>query len=63
MITRASLVVLMFALNADFRIDSTNPINHVGFPSWNTALGSAQFGLPSTANGMRTLAMTFIVRF
>jgi hypothetical protein len=50
-------------LSADLRIDSTNPINHVTFPSWNTTFGSAQFGLPAAANGMRTLATTFVVRF
>jgi hypothetical protein len=50
-------------LSGDLRIDSTNPLNHVTFPSWNTTFGSAQFGLPMTANAMRSLTTGFIVRF
>jgi hypothetical protein len=50
-------------VSADLRIDSTNPINHVTFPSWNTTFGSAQFGLPATANSMRSLETRFVVRF
>ncbi len=50
-------------LSGDLRIDSTNPLNHVTFPSWNTTFGSAQFGLPATANAMRSLTTGFIVRF
>jgi trimeric autotransporter adhesin len=50
-------------LSGDLRIDSTNPINHVTYPSWNTTFGSALFGLPLTANAMRTLTTGFIVRF
>jgi trimeric autotransporter adhesin len=50
-------------LSGDLRIDSTNPINHVTYPSWNTTFGSPQFGLPITANGMRALTTGFIVRF
>ncbi len=47
----------------DFRVDATNILNHVTFPSWVTTVGSAQFGLPLTANGMRTLQTTFRARF
>ncbi|HTB18785.1 MAG TPA: carboxypeptidase regulatory-like domain-containing protein [Bryobacteraceae bacterium] len=50
-------------LSGDLRIDSTNPINHVTFPSWNTTFGSAQFGLPLTANAMRSLTTGFMLRF
>jgi trimeric autotransporter adhesin len=50
-------------LSGDLRIDSTNPINHVTYPSWNTTLGSPQFGLPLTANAMRALTTGFILRF
>ncbi len=50
-------------LSGDLRIDSTNPLNHVTFPSWNTTFESAQFGLPMTANAMRSLTTGFIVRF
>ena len=49
--------------NMDLRIDSTNPINHVTFPSWNANITSAQFGLPMTANAMRSLQTTIRVRF
>jgi hypothetical protein len=50
-------------LSGDLRIDSTNPLNHVTFPSWNTTFGNAQFGLPAAANNMRSLTTGFIVRF
>jgi len=50
-------------LSGDLRIDSTNPLNHVTFPSWNTTFGSAQFGLPLTASAMRSLTTGFILRF
>jgi trimeric autotransporter adhesin len=50
-------------LSGDLRIDSTNPINHVTFPGWNTTFGSAQFGVPAAANNMRSLTTGFIVRF
>jgi hypothetical protein len=50
-------------LSGDLRIDSTNPINHVTYPSWSTTFGSPQFGLPLTANAMRALTTGFILRF
>jgi hypothetical protein len=50
-------------VNADFRIDASNALNHVTFPSWNTTFGNRQFGLPMTANAMRSLQTTFRVRF
>jgi hypothetical protein len=50
-------------LSGDLRIDSTNPLNHVTLPSWNTTFGNAQFGLPASANNMRSLTTGFIVRF
>ena len=34
-------------LNADLRVDATNALNHPVFPSWNTVITSAQFGLPN----------------
>jgi hypothetical protein len=49
-------------LNADLRIDATNPINHVTFPSWDTTVG-ALFGVPVAANAMRSLITRFVVRF
>jgi trimeric autotransporter adhesin len=50
-------------LSGDLRIDSTNPLNHVEFTSWNATFASAQFGLPVSANAMRSLTTGFIVRF
>ncbi len=49
--------------NLDFRIDSTNFLNHVTFASWDTTITSAQFGLPAAANAMRSLQATIRVRF
>jgi hypothetical protein len=50
-------------LTLDARIDATNAINHVNYSAWNTTITSPQFGLPSAANAMRLLEMTFRVRF
>ncbi|MGC2637583.1 MAG: carboxypeptidase-like regulatory domain-containing protein [Acidobacteriaceae bacterium] len=50
-------------LNLDARIDSTNAINHVNYSAWNTTVTSPQFGLPTSANAMRSLQTTFRVRF
>jgi hypothetical protein len=50
-------------VNFDFRIDASNVLNNVTYPSWNTVLGSAQFGLPLVANPMRTVQTAFRVRF
>ncbi len=50
-------------LNLDLRVDSANALNHVTYPSWNTTITSAQFGLPMTTNAMRTLQTTLRVRF
>ena len=47
----------------DLRFDSTNALNHVTFPSWNTMVASAQFGLPNAANAMRTVRASLRVRF
>ncbi len=49
--------------NANLRFDATNPINHVTYPNWNTTVGSQQFGLPTTANAMRTIQTTVRVTF
>jgi hypothetical protein len=49
--------------NIDLRFDSTNALNHVTFPSWNTIVTSPQFGLPNPANAMRTVRTSLRVRF
>ncbi|MGH9666182.1 MAG: TonB-dependent receptor, partial [Bryobacteraceae bacterium] len=50
-------------LNLDLRVDAANALNHVTFPSWNTTVTSAQFGLPMTANAMRSMQTVLRLRF
>lgn len=50
-------------LNTDLRLDANNAINHVNYTSWNTTVTSAQFGLPVSANPMRTVRLNLRVRF
>jgi hypothetical protein len=50
-------------MSLDFRLDATNALNHVTFPNWNTTVTSAQFGLPNTANAMRSIQTVFRARF
>ena len=50
-------------MSGDFRLDAVNALNHVTFTSWNTTATSPQFGLPVSANAMRTVQTTFRVRF
>ncbi|WP_321471990.1 carboxypeptidase regulatory-like domain-containing protein [uncultured Paludibaculum sp.] len=47
----------------DLRFDVTNALNHVTFPSWNAVVTSASFGLPMTANPMRSVQTTLRIRF
>jgi trimeric autotransporter adhesin len=47
----------------DLRVEANNALNHVIFPSWNTTVGSAQFGLPLTANSMRNVQTTIRWKF
>ncbi len=61
--------------NLDLRVDSTNLLNHVTFTTWNTILNptsnpglspaanSPLFGLPASANAMRSLQTTMRLRF
>jgi trimeric autotransporter adhesin len=49
--------------NIDLRVDLTNVLNHPTFPSWNTTISSAQFGLPMSANAMRSVQTTLRLRF
>jgi hypothetical protein len=50
-------------ISMDLRVDATNVLNHVTYPNWNSTVNSAQFGLPSRANPMRTLQPSLRVRF
>lgn len=47
----------------DGRVDATNVLNHAVFTGWNTTINSTQFGLPLTANPMRSLETTLRLRF
>ena len=47
----------------DLRVDSTNTLNHVVFGSYITTINSAQFGVPSGPNQMRSLTTRVTVRF
>lgn len=49
--------------NLDFRVDSINMLNHVNYTSWDATVNSAQFGLPTGANDMRTVQTTLRLRF
>ena len=49
--------------NLDLRVDTTNLLNHVTFTGWDAAVNSAQFGLPTTANAMRSMQTALRVRF
>ncbi len=49
--------------NLEFRLNSTNALNHVTYSSWNTVVNSSQFGLPSSANPMRTVQANIRVSF
>jgi hypothetical protein len=50
-------------VSMDLRVDATNVLNHVTYPSWNTVVNSTQFGLPIQANPMRTLQPSVRMRF
>ena len=47
----------------DGRIDATNLLNHAVFTAWNTQINSTQFGVPISANAMRSLQATLRLRF
>jgi hypothetical protein len=50
-------------INAQWETDITNVLNKVTFPNWNANITSPLFGLPNTANQMRTLQSSFRLRF
>lgn len=49
--------------NMEFRLNSTNALNHVTYSSWNTVVNSSQFGLPSSANPMRSIQANLRLSF
>jgi hypothetical protein len=50
-------------INSDLRLDAQNALNTVTYSSWNTIITSSQFGLPTSANNMRTVRLNLRVRF
>jgi trimeric autotransporter adhesin len=50
-------------MNLDLRVDAANALNHVNYTAWNVIVNGAQFGLPASANAMRSLQTTLRVRF
>jgi hypothetical protein len=50
-------------ISIDLRVDVTNVLNHVTFPTWDTVVNSTQFGLPIRANSMRTFQPSLWMRF
>jgi hypothetical protein len=47
----------------DLRFDSTNALNHVVFTNFNPIFGTTQFGVPTGANNMRSVAARLNWRF
>jgi hypothetical protein len=47
----------------DVSVMSNNTFNHVAFTSWNSVVTNNQFGLPSSAGGMRSLQTTLYLRW
>jgi len=47
----------------DVIVNSTNTLNHAAFTGWNTYVTSDQFGLPSSAGGMRSLQTSLYLRW
>ena len=49
--------------NMDVNVTAQNVLNHVTFGSWNTSISNGQFGLPTGANGMRSIQTSLRLRF
>ena len=47
----------------ELRLETTNTLNHVNITNINTVVGSAQYGLPTTAGAMRTADINIRFRF
>jgi hypothetical protein len=50
-------------VSMELRINATNILNRVTFAGWNTTVNSAQFGVPTRANGMRTIQPSAVLRW
>lgn len=49
--------------NIDLRFEANNVLNHVNFGSYNTTVGSAQFGILQNPNAMRSMTANLRFRF
>jgi len=49
--------------NVDIRFDSTNMLNHPVVTNWNTTVGNAQFGFPTSVGAMRSFNATLRFHF
>ncbi len=47
----------------ELRVDSNNVLNHVNITNYYTTVNAINYGLPSSAGGMRTLTATLRLRF
>ncbi len=47
----------------EFRIETTNTLNHVNYTNLYTVVNAANYGLPSSAGGMRTVQAVVRLRF
>jgi hypothetical protein len=47
----------------DVRADATNLLNHAVYSGWNTTTNSTTFGLPASADAMRSIKITGRFRF
>jgi hypothetical protein len=54
---------LLDRYNIEFRLESSNILNHVTFLSWNATINSSQFGLPDRTNPMRKVQAYLRVSF
>ena len=52
-----------FEDNLDLRLDATNALNHVSFPTYIVNASSSQFGLAGQPSGMRQVQLTLRWRF
>ncbi|HYP08546.1 MAG TPA: carboxypeptidase-like regulatory domain-containing protein [Bryobacteraceae bacterium] len=50
-------------VSVDVRVDATNALNNVVYTTWNTIIGSAQFGVPTAVNPMRSVQAILRTRF
>jgi trimeric autotransporter adhesin len=65
--TLNAAMVRTFRLDPKFNLDlqfaAANALNHVTYTSWIPNITSTQFGLPASANTMRTLQTSLRLRF